>query len=69
MLLGERVFDLKAIVKDIVRSKSKNSWIMTSSHIEQAFIGYKKNSKDYKLETKNFFAYIFSEVIKVKFNQ
>jgi len=67
MLLGERVFDMKAIVKDIVKSKSKNSWMMTTSHIEQAFLGYKKNSKDYKLETKNFFAYIFSEVIKVNY--
>ncbi len=67
MLLGERVFDMKAIVKDIVKSKSKNSWMMTTSHIEQAFLGYKKNSKEYKLETKNFFAYIFSEVIKVNY--
>ncbi len=67
MLLGERVFDMKATVKDIVKSKSKNSWMMTTSHIEQAFLGYKKNSKDYKLETKNFFAYIFSEVIKVNY--
>jgi hypothetical protein len=63
--MGERKFNLQSIFVDIRKNNGKKKKSITYTKVVEAYTSYKKNLKDISIETKNFFAYIFSEVLQV----
>ena len=59
---GDNRFDTLAIFKDIVGVNKK---YITFQRLKDAYTAYKANSKEKSLEFKNFFGYMFLQVIKV----
>ena len=67
LILGERFLNVKEFTEELRKSKKSKKLKNTISFnkIRKAFICYKYNTNRFSVETKNFIAYIFKEVLKV----
>jgi hypothetical protein len=62
ILEGEYDFDTLTIFKDIVGEKKK---YITYGRLKNAYNLFRDNNKALSVETKNFFSYLYSDILKV----
>ena len=67
MILGESEHNIKQLSEELRFSKKKNKLKVQikKKTLKKAFKSYKYCTSHYSLEMKNFYAYLFTEVIKV----